>query len=148
MFNKRKLLAFSLLLYLIVISLYKDEITPDYKNTPSAYFLNPKHNNYLGVLQSHRTYPQFWILAYLYSLSFVIIPYLVVRLLYSKEIGLIALYLLSATLFVEYFIVWAEIPVLVERILPKINRYFHSPIICLFLIAAFTLLKNADSKTH
>jgi peptidoglycan/LPS O-acetylase OafA/YrhL len=145
--NYNKYIAYVLIISLFILGLFKDRITPDYHNSPVSVFLNPASNSYIGVGSSHIKYPLYWSLAYLYSISFVVIPYIIIRLLYDHKVALFTLYVLLAILFAEYIIVWVENPKLSLHILPKLNRYLHSPFITLFLIAALTLYKNADNKT-
>ncbi len=138
--------AYLLLLVLFILGLFKDKITPDYLNSPVAFFLNPNHKHYLGVLHSHLLLPQFWLKAYLFTVAFCIVPYFIIKLLYSTQYACYTLYLLIALAVAQYSIVWLENTELNVHVLPKINRYLHSPFITLFLIAALTLYKNADTE--
>lgn len=135
-----------LLISLFVLGLFKDVITPDYLNSPVAFFLNPQHKHYIGVLKSHQSLPVFWIKAYLYSLAFTIIPYFIIKMLYSIQYARYTLYTLLILVLTQYILVWLENAELNLHILPKINRYLHSPFITLFLIAALTLYNHADTE--
>jgi|GEM_PF-6650286 hypothetical protein len=145
--NKRnRIPAYILLLSLFILGLFKDLITPDYHNSPVACFLNPQHKEYIGVFKSHLSLPVFWIKAYLYTIAYTIIPYFIIKLLYSKQYARYTLCLLSVLVIAEYSLVWIENVALNLHILPKINRYLHSPFITLFLIAALTLYNHADTE--
>ena len=125
-----------LFLCLFWISFYKDDITPDYKNTSNALFLDPGlsgHEGNLSTLVSHR---YFWIVSFLYSGLFILLPWAIVLLLFDKKTAMIAGVILTGFFIVEYLLVFIHIPIFSDHILPKVNRYFHSPIITFFLIAA------------
>ncbi|MES2559849.1 MAG: hypothetical protein V4590_08930 [Bacteroidota bacterium] len=139
--------GYLLLVLLLLISLGKDYITPDYLNTPSAVCLNPNHPSYLPIGASHLTYPWFWIHAYLYSLLFIIIPACIIYNFSSKDLLKPALYLFAGVFVFEYLLLFSQQTIAVKHILPKINRYFHSPLITLFLLAAFTLYNQYDKQS-
>jgi hypothetical protein len=132
------------LVMLVVISFFKDFITPDYLNSPAANFLNPKHSTNLSIIELYYTYPLFWIKAHLYSALFVIIPSLIIYQWYNIELARITFIVLLLLYFLEYLIVWLHIPSLNIHLLPKLNRYFHSPFISLFFVAAFTLISPKE----
>ena len=138
--------AYLLLLSLFILGLFKDLITPDYHNSPVAFFLNPEHKEYTGVLNSHLSLPVFWIKAYLYTVAFTVIPYFIIKLLYTTKYACYTFYLLITLALFQYSLVWLENAELNLHILPKINRYLHSPFITLFLIAALTLYNHADTE--
>lgn len=138
--------GYVLIVLLLVISLAKDSITPDYLNTPSAAFLNPNHPSYLSIGASHLAHPAFWLMAYCYSLLFIVIPAGVIYNLSSKALLKPVLYLLVGVFLFEYLLLFSQQTIAVKHILPKINRYFHSPLITLFLLAAFTLYKQYDKQ--
>jgi hypothetical protein len=146
--RKQKLFASLLIIILLGLGIFKDEITPDYLNSPSAYFLNPNHPNYIGIWQSHIKMPMYWTLAYSYSLLHIIIPAYIIRLLYSKLEARYTLYILFCIFLIQYGILYTNVDFMVTKVLTKINRYFHSPILTFMLIAVFTLFnKNeADSR--
>ncbi len=144
--NKRN--GYLLLLMLLIISLAKDSITPDYLNTPSATFLNPYHPSYLPIGASHLAHPSFWLIAYGYSILFIIIPAGIIYNLSSKELLKPVLFLFIGVFLFEYILLYSQQPIAVKHILPKINRYFHSPLITLFLLAAFTLYKQYDKQSN
>lgn len=139
--------GYALLVLLFIISLGKDYITPDYLNTPSATFLNPHHPSYLPIGASHLAHPAFWLVAYCYSILFIIIPTGIVYNLSSKELLKPVLYLFVGVFLFEYALLYSQHSIAIKNILPKINRYFHSPLITLFLLAAFTLYKQYDKQS-
>lgn len=142
--NQSKYIGAFWLVILVVISFFKDSITPDYLNSPAAHFLNPKHSANLSMMDLYNGYPLFWIKAHLYSALFVLIPSLIIYQWYNIELARITFVALLLLYFLEYLIVWLHIPSLNIHLLPKVNRYFHSPFICLFLVAAFTLLSPKE----
>ncbi len=134
-----KIIGIILFLCLFWISFYKDDITPDYKNTPNALFLDPglsAHGGNLTTLVSHR---YFWIVSFAYSGLFILLPWAIILFLFDKKTAMIAGIILCGFFLVEYALVFIRIPVFSDHVLPKVNRYFHSPIITFFMIAAFTL---------
>lgn len=139
--------GYILIVLLLVISLAKDYITPDYLNTPSATFLNPNHPSYLPIGASHLAHPAFWLIAYFYSLLFIIIPAAIIYNLSSKELLKPVLCLFIGAFLFEYALLYSQHAIALKNILPKINRYFHSPLITLFLLAAFTLYKQYDKQS-
>jgi hypothetical protein len=136
--------GYLLLTLLLLLSLAKDYITPDYLNTPSATFLNPNHPSYIPIWASHQVHPAFWLLAYTYSIVFIIVPAAIIYNLSSKELLKPVLIIFVAIFVIEYGLVYSQQSIATKHILPKVNRYFHSPLITLFLLAAFTLYKKYD----
>ncbi len=135
--------AFALLLVLLVLSLLKDQLTPDYRNTPTAAFLDPTllKTSRIGTLLSH---PIFWIKAVLYTIAFVALPSFIIHLAF-KQINLTRftftiLTLMAVTLYVTIFINSATLD---HVLVSKVNRYLHSPIITLFLWAAYKLTQQS-----
>jgi hypothetical protein len=130
------------------LSIFKDVITPDYLNTRAASFMNPSHPQNANALSSHFSHPTFWLLAYAYSLLFIIIPVGIIRYLVNKELAISSFYILSAICIVEYAMIYSGNTLSIVHVVPKINRYFHSPLLTLFLLASFTLYKQHDNQTH
>ena len=126
------------LILLVLLSLLKDDFTPDYLNTPDASFLAPQNlsgSRFSTVLM----HPFFWFCSILYSIIFIFIPiyvlYLKNELKLAKWCG-IALTFAAIMLYVSIFLESSAIDV---HLIPKINRYFHSPIFTLFLVAAIQI---------
>lgn len=138
-------ISFSLLVILLAISLLKDELTPDYRNTPNAIFLNP------DLLQTSRLetlfiYPWFWIKAVLYSLAFVLIPGAAIHFAFhQKNLTVFTVFVLSASALLLYLTIFINSSTLDHVLVSKVNRYLHSPIITLFLWAAFKLTTQPTS---
>ena len=136
---KNNWISLSLLLALLFISVFKDDITPDYRNTPNAAFLSPE------VLNSSRistiiTYPLFWLIAFLYTLLFILIPTLIIKFTFKqKNLTEFTGYLLSGIALLLYIAIFIGSPMLDQVMVSKVNRYLHSPILVLFLWAAYTL---------
>jgi hypothetical protein len=143
--NRHRIIAAVLLTVLLVLGVFKDSITPDYLNSPSAYFLNPNHPGYLGVWPSHVLQPSFWIIAYGYSLLHILIPFLIIKLVHGNIEAKYTLYLLIFVFAIQYGIIFTNIEFLVTKLLTKVNRYFHSPLLSFILIAGFTLVNKNES---
>jgi hypothetical protein len=132
-------LPFSLLLLLLVISVFKDDITPDYRNTPNAAFLSPE------TLQSSRistllTHPLFWLSALIYTILFTLLPTLIIKFTFQqKSLTAFTSYVLGCISILLYLAIFANSPLLDQVVVSKVNRYLHSPILVLFLWAAYTL---------
>ena len=144
--TKQKAYGYSLMLVLFGISLLKDLITPDYLNTPEAAFLNPQDPAYTGILESHVQYPMFWIKAYLYSLLFIIIPSGIFYCLIPHSLVKITIYIFVIVFVLEYLLLFSGNRLAIVHIVPKINRYFHSPILTLFLLASYTLYNRYEKQ--
>lgn len=136
--QRNKIIALTAVLLFAGISLLKDDFTPDYLNTLSAAFLQPG-THHESIVQLWINHPFFWFAAMGYSLLFVAFPYLIIRLLFTPELAMMALLITGGLFLLEYAMVFSNNLVLMKHILPKVNRYFHSPIIVLFLIAAFKI---------
>ncbi|MCE2787883.1 MAG: hypothetical protein ACK44P_01295 [Bacteroidota bacterium] len=123
---------------LVLLSLLKDDFTPDYLNTPDASFLAPQ-NLSVSRLSTVLTNPFFWFCSILYTIFFILIPvyvlYLKNELKPAKWCG-IALSIAAVALYASIFL---ESKALDVHLIPKINRYFHSPIFTLFLVAAIKI---------
>lgn len=141
---KPKTIGIALFLILLACSMFKDDITPDYLNTPTAFMLNPVNDPYQSIQELYKSHSLFWIKAHLFSLLFIAIPTLLISIWYNKQLAMFTLYLLVGVYVIEYAIIWAQHPILSIHVLPKVNRYFHSPFITLFLFAAFTLLPDKE----
>jgi hypothetical protein len=145
--KRSKILGFLLIASLFLIGLLKDEITPDFRNTDAAFFLNPKHDAYQGVWVSFLNYPKFWFIALMYSGLFILIPASAVYLIYQNKIwAKWTAFLLLAIAGIQYGILLTESKFLIFHVIPKVNRYLHSPFILFFIIASLTL--NIQSKKN
>jgi hypothetical protein len=140
----RKIVLF-LFSVLLGLSFLKDSFSPDFLNSPSAHFLNSDYH--LARLASFKTQGMFWFVAILYSLLFVFLPYKIIDFYFKNAIlSKFTLYTLAAICVSIYLMIFINSSLLDHAIIPKVNRYFHSPIIVLFFIAAFTILKNENMK--
>lgn len=146
--SKHKTYGILLLLILISMSLFKDVLTPDYLNTRAASFMNPRNPNYVAALPSHLSHPTFWIVSYLYSLLFVILPVGIVYYWVNKNASRITFFLLLSICLLEYVMILSGHTLSIVHIVPKINRYFHSPLLLLFLLASFTLYTKHDNQAN
>jgi hypothetical protein len=136
---KNKWLIGLFTLLLIVISFFKDDFTPDYRNTSAASFLNPDNltEPRLATLYTHAW---FWIKSIVYSTCFIVLPILIIKHSF-EHIGLtkfttLLLISLMVILYVAIFINLRSIDVI---LVSKLNRYLHSPILTMFLWATFTI---------
>lgn len=127
-----------LLLVLIGFSFLKDLFTPDYLNSPAAGFLAPQ-NLEDSRLQTLATHWDFWLKSVLYSILFIGIPALVLGLMGEPKIARWVFIILSVVCVLLYVCVFIQSKALDIHLIPKINRYFHSPIFTLFLIAAVNI---------
>jgi hypothetical protein len=144
----QKTYGYILLVILFIISIFKDDLTPDYLNTPSAFFMNPENIGYVSALISHQHYPLFWVKAYCYSLLFIAIPSAISFFLFPRPLFFITVGLLAGVCVIEYGILFSGYAPAIVHVLPKLNRYFHSPLITLFLLAAFTLYQQYDNNSN
>ncbi len=138
--NKVRLVIYFILL--LLVSLGKDLFTPDYLNTPTASFLQPNQNNGLTDIFIH--HPGFWVLSFLYSVLFIILPFLIIRIIYKNQMAMFSLWILMALALTIYLMAWSQIDFLQHHILPKFNRYFHSPILTFILVAIFNINKRTN----
>lgn len=136
--NSRKIWIYVSMVLLIGFSFMKDLFTPDYLNSPSASFLAPQnlHTSRISTIISHSG---FWLAAGLYSMIFIIIPVFVLWLKEEPAIAKWVLVILTVLGLVLYLSVFLSKPGLDIHLIPKINRYFHSPVFTLFLIAAIKI---------
>ena len=141
--NKR--IAISLFFVLLGLSFFKDNFSPDFLNSPSAHFLNPEYH--VARFASLKTQGMFWFAAVLYSLLFIYLPYKIIHFYFENlmltNFTLLALSAMCASIYIMIFL---NFHLLDHGIIPKVNRYFHSPIIVMFFIAAFTIIKNRKEK--
>lgn len=141
-----KWIAALLLVVLVAVSLLKDELSPDYRNTWNASFLSPE--NLTGSrLQTLTTHYSFWLKSLLYSTCFLILPTLIIHYAFAdKKLTKATLWLHVALIVVLYTGIFINVNAIDVVVVSKINRYLHSPIITLFLWAAFTLTSRQDKK--
>ena len=140
-----KKIAVFLFIVLLGLSFLKDNFSPDFLNSPSAHFLN--FNYHVARLASIKTHGLFWFAAILYSLLFVYLPYKIIHFYFeNKMISKFTLYILAAMCASIYMMIFLNSHLLDHAIIPKVNRYFHSPIMVLFLIAAYTIIRNGNVK--
>lgn len=128
-----------LLLALLFISVFKDDITPDYRNTPNAAFLSPStlQNSRISTLLTH---PLFWFSAVIYTILFILLPTLIIKFTFKqKSLTAFTCYVLGSISILLYLAIFANSPLLDQVVVSKVNRYIHSPILVLFLWAAYTL---------
>lgn len=137
--NNKWIRVGGLLLLLVGVSLFKDQFTPDYRNTPAASFLDPAQVNG-SRLCTLLTHPWFWTKSLLYSGCFIILPPLIIRsAIGNPSLSRFTLWLHLGLVAALYLAVLMNRPVIDVVFVSKLNRYLHSPIITLFLWAAFTI---------
>jgi hypothetical protein len=131
--------AIGIFIIILALSMLKDELTPDYRNTPAALFLSPDQltTSRVATLFTHTL---FWVKAFGYSLCFVLLPTLLIHFAF-RQVNLtkftLALHVaITVLLYVSIFIQSTSID---HVLVSKVNRYLHSPIITLFYWAAFTI---------
>jgi hypothetical protein len=127
---------YALVIGLISLSFLKDQITPDYLNSEHASFL--KTHSTIDVIKSHVTAPLFWLLAYAYTLIFILLPFVIIKLKYNQKSAKILLFILVGLAITEYTLIFINDSFLYRLIVPKINRYLHGPFILFF---SFLILK-------
>lgn len=136
----------TLLLIIMGISLLKDHLTPDYRNTPAARFLDP-HLLTQHRLQTLFTHPMFWTKSLLYSLVFVLLPtYTIQQAFNQKTLTKLTLLGLSTLAIALYACIFIQSNTLDHLLVSKINRYLHSPILVLFLWAAYTITTQPNES--
>ncbi|MCU0423914.1 MAG: hypothetical protein MUC81_14005 [Bacteroidia bacterium] len=142
----RKWILPVLFILAIALGLLKDMITPDYRNTPAAWFLNPIYCE-AGRLNTILLYPIFWLKAIIYTGIYIAIPTLVIRFAFENpsltRLTLGLMVVVSVGLYVSILL---NHEYLDRLLVSKINRYLHSPIITMFLWAAFTLSRLETNK--
>jgi hypothetical protein len=124
-----------LIVLLFVISFLKDDITPDFLNTPKALFLKDAPIRLFTLFSN----PVFWILAIGYSVLFTVLPYFIMQIACSEQYAKYVLIILASIAVSEYVMIWANYQVLDHYIIPKVNRFYHSPLFTLFFFAAYTI---------
>jgi hypothetical protein len=128
-----------LLVLLFILSFFKDNLTPDYLNSPAAAFLDPALNagtSRIYLIVPHRV---FWIKAVCYSALFSVLPYTILRKSSNPVFARYVLYCFAAIGTGLYILILANNRLLDTAIVPKINRFYHSPILTLFLVAAYSI---------
>ncbi|MEI6508502.1 MAG: hypothetical protein WCO54_08445 [Bacteroidota bacterium] len=134
-----------LFVVLLGLSFLKDNFSPDYYNTNNAFFMHPMfHVSRIGSLF---TQEMFWLAAILYSLLFIIFPYLIVTYYFNNQkISKLTFWILAAMCLCLYALIFTGNATIDKAIVPKINRYFHSPIMLMFFVATFTLIKKQETE--
>jgi hypothetical protein len=134
-----------LFVVLLALSFFKDNLTPDYLNTGAAAFLSP--NNQSSRLTTLGTNPLFWIISFIYSTCFTLLPYLIIDYYFdNKRLSRFVLFVHLTLFVVIYILVFMNNNIFDKAFVPKLNRYYHSPIMVLFFIAAFTLSQRKHVK--
>ena len=147
--NKSQKYALLVFMAVLGMSLLKDVITPDYRNTPNALFLSPDALKGASRFSTLFSKPFFWLISIWYSIFFVVIPTLIVKLTFQKnEFTKLTFTGLSLILVVLYVAIFLNMQVLDKVIVSKLNRYLHSPILVLFLTAAFTVNNLSKKDDH
>lgn len=137
---------FGVVALLLVLSVFKDDFTPDYRNTPSAIFLQNPANGRLATLHTHTW---FWSKAILYTISIIANASLCIHFAFKKNnLTKLTFYIHALLAFVLYVGIFINHPKVDVIIVSKINRYLHAPIITLFLMAAFKLAANTKPNSH
>ena len=130
--------SIGLIALLFAISFFKDDVTPDYLNTHQAQFIGTATNRIETFLEQ----PQFWIIAIIYSSFFVILPYYIVKRSRNQRFSNYVLIFLLLVMCLEYILILINNNKIDIAIIPKINRFYHSPIFTLFLLASYTVNKR------
>jgi hypothetical protein len=126
-----------LLICLFALSFFKDDLTPDYLNTEAAAFLAPENEE--SRIMSIGSNFSFWFMAFVYSLAFAIIPYYIIKISCDLIFARYVFLLFVAIFLGEYLLILINMKFLDVALIPKINRFYHSPIPTLFLLAAYTI---------
>lgn len=144
----KKWYAIVLFILLLLASLLKDELTPDYRNTPNAAFLNPE-NLTLSRISSITQYPFFWLKAFFYSILISTLAVGIIKLTFSnKALTQLTIIIHVAIVVCLYACIFVQSNTVDVVLVSKINRYLHSPIITMFLWAAFTINQTGLSKNE
>lgn len=133
--------SLGLLVILFAVSFFKDDVTPDYLNTDAAYFLKEAPSRISTVISN----PWFWLKSFVYSSLFVYLPYVILSRSTSLAFAKMIAILFIAIAIGLYMMIWIQVPRLDISVIPKINRFFHSPIFTLFFLASFTINKRMQS---
>lgn len=135
-------IGITLLVLLFVMSMFKDNFTPDYRNTPAALFLSPEYLSTSRVL-TLTSHFLFWLKAMLYTVCFIVLPSTIIHTIFKQRaLSLFTCLLHLVIAIVLYTAIFINEPAIDSIFVSKINRYLHSPIITLFLWAAFQLNKS------
>lgn len=142
--------AAGIFMLILALSMLKDEITPDYRNTPAALFLSPEQltSTRIATLFTHTF---FWLKAIGYSLCFIALPTILIHFAFKQSnLTRFTLWLHVAITVVLYMAIFIQSTSIDHVLVSKINRYLHSPIITLFLWAAFTItqLQSKNEPHH
>jgi hypothetical protein len=133
--NEQHIITICLLALLFVLSFFKDDFSPDFLNTPDASLIGQSEQR----LQTIFEFPSFWLSAIVYSALFFILPYYIFTVATRHSFATTIATILMMVAILEYLLIFANQPLLDEAIIPKINRFYHSPLFTLFFLAAFTL---------
>jgi hypothetical protein len=142
--------ASAIFILILALSMLKDEITPDYRNTPAAFFLSPDYltSTRIATLFTHTF---FWFKAIGYSLCFIALPSLLIRFAFEQpNLTRFTLWFHIAIMVVLYIAIFLQSTSIDHVLVSKVNRYLHSPIITLFLWAAFTItqIQSKNESDH
>lgn len=142
--------AAGIFMLILALSMLKDEITPDYRNTPAALFLSPEQltSTRIATLFTHTF---FWLKAIGYSLCFIALPTILIHFAFKQSnLTRFTLWLHVAITVVLYMAIFIQSTSIDHVLVSKVNRYLHSPIITLFLWAAFTItqLQSKNEPHH
>lgn len=142
--------AAGIFILILALSMLKDEITPDYRNTPAAFFLSQEQlaSTRIATLFTHTF---FWVKAIGYSLCFIALPSLLIHFAFKQSnLTRFTFWLHVAITVVLYISIFLQSTSLDHVLVSKVNRYLHSPIITLFLWAAFTItqLQSKNEPHH
>lgn len=143
--NRNQIIAVLLFAVLLWVSFYKDLYSPDYRNTLSAAFLAPgAHEG--SRLHTFFTHSTFWIKSILYSFLFIVLPAAVIHFAFlNKWLTRYTAAMMGFLFVLIYGLVLIDHPTLDVVIVSKVNRYFHAPVLTMFLWAAFTLTRRKDA---
>ncbi len=142
--------AIGIFIIILALSMLKDELTPDYRNTPAALFLSPDQLATSRALTLF-TNTFFWVKALGYSSCFVLLPTLLIHFAFKQlnltKFTFVLHVSITVLLYVSIFLQSTSID---HVLVSKVNRYLHSPIITLFLWAAFTItqLQSKDEPRN
>lgn len=141
--------AAGIFILILALSMLKDEITPDYRNTPAALFLSPEQlsSTRIATLFTHTF---FWLKALVYSLCFITFPSLLIHFAFKQPSLTRFTFWLHVVITVGLYIaIFMQSTSLDHVLVSKVNRYLHSPIITLFLWAAFTITQlQSKNESH
>lgn len=148
--NAKNWYAAGIFIIILALSMLKDELTPDYRNTPAALFLSPDQLTSTRVATLF-THTFFWLKAIGYSLCFIALPTILIHFAFKQSnLTRFTLWLHVAITVVLYMAIFIQSTSIDHVLVSKVNRYLHSPIITLFLWAAFTItqLQSKNEPHH